>query len=97
MKKLKRVQLMISITPKVSITLAIIACIFYIINMKASAYIVIGAIVILLITYFILSLTSWRCPFCHQYLPTKNAGKITKCPACQKLIFEDKKSDGHHH
>lgn len=91
MKNLKNVQMMVAITPKVSMVLAVIACVFYFIGLKASAYIVIAAIAILLVIYLVLCLTSWRCPHCHQYLPTKNAGKITKCPACNKNIFDEKK------
>lgn len=79
---------MIAIFPKVSMVLAVIAMIFLFLNQRLSAYVVIAAIVILMLTYTILALRSWRCPYCHKYLPTKDAGKITKCPNCGKIIFK---------
>lgn len=73
--------------------LAVIAMIFLFLNRRLSAYVVIAWIVILLLIYTILALKSWRCPYCHKYLPTKDAAKIIKCPSCGKIIF---KEENHH-
>ena len=87
--KLKRVQFFISKQTYLASALAIAACFCYFVGFTAVAIILTIAIIICLVIYFILGLVYWRCPYCHNYLPTKNAGSLTVCPYCQKELFRD--------
>ena len=83
--KLKRVQFFMS---KQS---AALVC--YFIGYASIAIILTIAIIICLVIYFILGLVYWRCPYCHNYLPTKDAGSLTVCPHCQKELFRDEENN----
>jgi len=83
---LKTTQLLIGLTRKIAIVLAILACISWIMKFKTIAMILLIALVLVLVVYFALALVSWRCPSCHQYLPLKNATKLKECPHCHHPI-----------
>lgn len=91
--KLKRVQFFMSKQSYLASLLAIAALVYYFIGYASIAIILTIAIIICLVIYFILGLVYWRCPYCHNYLPTKDAGSLTVCPHCQKELFRDEENN----
>ena len=87
--KLKRVQFFMSKQSYLASLLAIAALVCYFIGYASIAII----LTICLVIYFILGLVYWRCPYCHNYLPTKDAGSLTVCPHCQKELFRDEENN----
>ena len=84
--KLKRVQFFMSKQSYLASLLAIAALVCYFIGYASIAIILTIAIIICLVIY-------WRCPYCHNYLPTKDAGSLTVCPHCQKELFRDEENN----
>ena len=91
--KLKHVQRLISMQLTLATTLAIVACGCYYFKLTLSAIILTIVVVLSLILYFVLGLVYWRCPYCHQYLPTKHPGRIKECPHCHKALFEEDRTE----
>ena len=85
--RLKTVKTLISYLPHLSMFLALLAGVCYFMKKPVPAVIFTVVTILFVIIYFALALVSWRCPHCHQYLPTKNAKQITECPHCHKPIF----------
>ncbi|MDD6710728.1 hypothetical protein [Sharpea porci] len=83
---LKTTQLLIGLTRKIALVLAVLAGVSLIMKLRTIAMIMLIALVVMLVVYFALALVSWRCPSCHQYLPLKNATKLKECPHCHHPI-----------
>jgi len=80
---------LIATLPTLGKILALAAALMYFLHKHVIFLILVVVTVFLMVVYIALALIAWRCPYCHQYLPLKDAGALTVCPHCQHVLRED--------
>lgn len=91
--KLKKSTVFMSKQSYLASLLAIAALVCYFIGYASIAIILTIAIIICLVIYFYSWSRLLEMPYCHNYLPTKDAGSLTVCPHCQKELFRDEENN----